>query len=172
MLILTFLVLFFAGFLEFPPVSSSIQPNSDGRFATANSRPEPFTDLIGAFKKWDAQVGCTRFREKHSEFFQNGSVSIQEVGGDSGCGELKMKHVGVLVMGWTWIPDNLDNLYSCRCGLSCLWTKSSVLADKPDALLFETSTPPLQVIAQPWSDISLPLELMVYLETILMQLYH
>ncbi|XP_061343764.1 alpha-(1,4)-fucosyltransferase-like isoform X1 [Gastrolobium bilobum] len=39
---------------------------------------------------------------------------------------------------------NLDNLYTCRCGLSCLWTKSPVLADKPDALLFETSTPPNQ----------------------------
>lgn len=49
----------------------------------------------------------------------------------------------MLVKGWTWIPDNLDNLYPCRCGLSCLWTKSPVLADKPDALLFETSTPPL-----------------------------
>ncbi|CAI9282091.1 unnamed protein product [Lactuca saligna] len=56
--------------------------------------------------------------------------------------ELKMNHVGVLIKGWTWIPDNLDNLYSCRCGLSCLWTKSPVLLDKPDALLFETTTPP------------------------------
>ncbi|KAL0391666.1 UNVERIFIED_CONTAM: Alpha-(1,4)-fucosyltransferase [Sesamum radiatum] len=41
----------------------------------------------------------------------------------------------------------MDNLYSCRCGLSCLWTKSSVLADKPDALLFETTTPPFQSVA-------------------------
>ncbi|MFQ6650302.1 hypothetical protein Gotur_022112 [Gossypium turneri] len=55
-----------------------------------------------------------------------------------------MEHVSVLVKGWTWIPDNLDNLYSCQCGMSCLWTKSPVLADKPDALLFETATPPLQ----------------------------
>ncbi|KAL0326341.1 UNVERIFIED_CONTAM: Alpha-(1,4)-fucosyltransferase [Sesamum radiatum] len=57
-----------------------------------------------------------------------------------------MTHVSVLVKGWTWIPDNMDNLYSCRCGLSCLWTKSSVLADKPDALLFETTTPPFQLL--------------------------
>lgn len=64
---------------------------------------------------------------------------------DSECKGLKLNHVSVLVKGWTWIPDNLDNLYSCRCGLSCLWTKSSVLADKPDALLFETSTPPVRV---------------------------
>ncbi|KAL1063476.1 hypothetical protein V6Z11_D13G145000 [Gossypium hirsutum] len=55
-----------------------------------------------------------------------------------------MEHVSVLVKGWTWVPDNLDNLYSCQCGMSCLWTKSPVLADKPDALLFETATPPLQ----------------------------
>ena len=45
-----------------------------------------------------------------------------------------------LIKGWTWIPDNLSNLYSCWRGLSYLWTKSSVFADKPDASLFETST--------------------------------
>ncbi|KAM1264664.1 hypothetical protein ACFX15_033975 [Malus domestica] len=59
-------------------------------------------------------------------------------------GESKLEHVSVLVKVWTWITDNLDNLYSCPCGLSCLWTKSYVLVNKPDALLFETTTPPLQ----------------------------
>ncbi|KAI6691234.1 hypothetical protein NL676_028062 [Syzygium grande] len=59
--------------------------------------------------------------------------------------ELRLSHVSVLVKGWIWIPDNLDNLYPCRRGLSCLWTKSPVLADKLDALLFQTSTPPLLV---------------------------
>lgn len=54
-------------------------------------------------------------------------------------------HVSVLVKGWTWIPDNLDNLYSCRCGLSCLWTKSPVLADKPDVVVFENVLPPARV---------------------------
>jgi alpha-1,4-fucosyltransferase len=104
--------------------------------------------LLSAFKKWDSQVGCARFKEKHKGFVSNGSSSsLQQLGGESEaeCRELKMEHVSVLVKGWTWIPDNLDNLYSCRCGLSCLWTKSSVLADKPDALLFETTTPPIQV---------------------------
>ncbi|MCE3215341.1 4-alpha-L-fucosyltransferase [Datura stramonium] len=73
------------------------------------------------------------------------SVSLQNVDdGELKCNELKMDHVSVLVKAWTWIPDNLDNLYSCRCGLSCLWTKSSVLGDKPDALLFETATPPIE----------------------------
>lgn len=92
-------------------------------------------------------MGCARFKEKHKGFVSNGSSSsLQQLGGESEaeCRELKMEHVSVLVKGWTWIPDNLDNLYSCRCGLSCLWTKSSVLADKPDALLFETTTPPIQ----------------------------
>ncbi|CAA6667687.1 unnamed protein product [Spirodela intermedia] len=55
---------------------------------------------------------------------------------------MELSHVSVLIKGWTWIPDNLDQLYSCRCGLSCLWTKSAVLADKPDALLFENAMPP------------------------------
>lgn len=89
-------------------------------------------------------MGCGRFREKFDGVTRNGSSDyLQEVGGD--CSALKTEHVSVLVKGWTWIPDNLDNLYSCRCGLSCLWTKSSVLADRPDALLFETTTPPAQV---------------------------
>lgn len=89
-------------------------------------------------------MGCARFKEKNKALVPvqpNGSSSLQELG--LKCPELKLEHVSVLVKGWTWIPDNLDNLYSCRCGLSCLWTKSSVLADRPDALLFETTTPPL-----------------------------
>ena len=96
-------------------------------------------------------MGCPRFREKFGFLAGNvsGSGSLQTNGvdgGSIGCGEeLKLKHVSVLVKGWTWIPDNMENLYYCRCGLSCLWTKSSVLADHPDALLFETTTPPLQV---------------------------
>ncbi|KAM7515295.1 hypothetical protein LguiA_004878 [Lonicera macranthoides] len=147
----TVLLLFFSGFLEFPSASSSIPSAKDSLSLYSNSKstPDPFRDLLGAFKKWDSQVGCYQFREKNKGFLRNGSVpfsssSIQDGEGKLDCSELKMNHVGVLVKGWTWIPDNLDNLYSCRCGLSCLWTKSSVLADKPDALLFETTTPPLQ----------------------------
>ncbi|CAN1235431.1 FUT13, partial [Linum perenne] len=147
MLIVTFLILFFAGFLQFPPATTS--NSSFSRFRVEQAKPDPFVDLFTAFRKWDAQVGCNRFRALQKDSisgFSNGSGSgsLQRVGGDSECGELKMRHVSVLVKGWTWIPDNLDNLYSCRCGLSCLWTKSAVLADKPDALLFETTTPPFQ----------------------------
>lgn len=104
-----------------------------------------------AFRKWDSEVGCARFRESHKSSIR-GNVSsgaLQDSGG-SGCGELKMDHVRVLVKGWTWVPDNLENLYSCRCGMTCLWTKSPVLSDSPDALLFETTTPPLQVTSGPF----------------------
>ncbi|KAB1203814.1 Alpha-(1,4)-fucosyltransferase [Morella rubra] len=145
MLGFAFLVIFFSGILEFPSVSSSFQPISDAGSLDTKSGPDPFTDLISAFRKWDSQVGCPRFKEKHKGLLpiqSNGSSSFQDF--ELECRELKMDHVSVLVKGWTWIPDNLDNLYSCRCGLSCLWTKSSVLADRPDALLFETTTPPRQ----------------------------
>ncbi|KAK3008040.1 hypothetical protein RJ639_014935 [Escallonia herrerae] len=138
------LILFFSGFLEFPSASSSI-PSPKESLLYSSSTPDPFKDLLTAFRKWDSQVGCVQFREKHKGLLRNGSSSsLQDVDGGVECSELKMNHVGVLVKGWTWIPDNLDNLYSCRCGLSCLWTKSSVLVDKPDALLFETTTPPFQ----------------------------
>ncbi|XP_058181719.1 alpha-(1,4)-fucosyltransferase-like [Rhododendron vialii] len=137
------LILLLSGILEFPSVSSLI-PSAKGYRLQANSTPDPFSDLFGAFRKWDAQVGCSQFRDKHKALVKNGSLAFQEVDGELGCGEVEMGHVSVLVKGWTWVPDNLDNLYSCRCGLSCLWTKSSVLADKPDALLFETVSPPVQ----------------------------
>lgn len=147
----TILILFITGFLEFPSVSSSSSSSllsssslTDYKI-TAKRTVDPFVDLVGAFKKWDSEVGCSQFREKH-KFVRNRSTScLQNVNGEIDCKALKMNHVSVLVKGWTWIPDNLDNLYSCRCGLTCLWTKSSVLADKPDVLLFETTTPPFQV---------------------------
>ncbi|OVA01533.1 Glycosyl transferase [Macleaya cordata] len=148
------LILFISGFLEFPSVSSSSSmPSLTDHINSIKRTPDPFTDLVGAFKKWDSEVGCTQFKEKHkfvplkngsSSSSSSSSSSLQNVDGAIDCGALKMDHVSVLVKGWTWIPDNLDNLYSCRCGLSCLWTKSSVLADKPDVLLFETTTPPSQ----------------------------
>ncbi|XP_051139511.1 alpha-(1,4)-fucosyltransferase [Andrographis paniculata] len=131
-------------FLEFPSADTA----QDGLFVTLSesSEPEPFEDLFEAYKKWDAQVGCAQFREKHKGLSSSGSNTSFLPNAEDGirCGELQMDHVSVLVKGWTWIPDNMDNMYSCSCGLSCLWTKSSVLADKPDALLFETTTPPLK----------------------------
>ncbi|CAI9114823.1 OLC1v1015631C1 [Oldenlandia corymbosa var. corymbosa] len=144
-------VLLISGFSELLPGSSSNPTTKDSTFSNSlsKSKPEPFSDLFTAYRRWDSQVGCTQFREKHKDGlkfgnFSSSTSSLQDVDGVLQCSELKMDHVSVLVKGWTWIPDNLDNLYSCRCGLSCLWTKSSVLADKPDALLFETVSPPRQ----------------------------
>ncbi|XP_042516252.1 alpha-(1,4)-fucosyltransferase-like [Macadamia integrifolia] len=141
-----FLILLVSGFLEFPPISSSVPFIRDSKSAVERN-PYPFGDLLGAYRKWDSSVGCAQFREKHTQSASNSSSSpftsaLQDVDGFIDCGAMKMKHVSILVKGWTWIPDNLDNLYSCRCGLSCLWTKSPVLADKADAFLFETITPP------------------------------
>lgn len=141
-------VLFLTGFLEVPFANSSLPVAKDSIFLTLSNSTvaEPFEDLFRAFKKWDSKVGCARFKEKYRDSFRNRSKISSLQGEIHQCGDLQMNHVSVLVKGWTWIPDNMDNLYSCRCGLSCLWTKSSVLADKPDALMFETTTPPLQVI--------------------------
>jgi alpha-1,4-fucosyltransferase len=63
------------------------------------------------------------------------------------CTILRKQHVSVLVKRWTWIPETLNNLYSCECGLTCLWTNSDVLVEKPDALLYETDFPPSRVSA-------------------------
>ncbi|KAK1403672.1 Fucosyltransferase [Heracleum sosnowskyi] len=144
MLLFALIILFFSGFLDFPVAHSSI-PSAFNKSLLPpkfKSGSDPFKDLFDAYNKWDSQVGCKNFRLKNQEL-KNGSSLQEDVFGELNCGVLKLNHVGVLVKGWTWLPDNLDNLYSCRCGLSCLWTKSGVLVDKPDAVLFETTTPPL-----------------------------
>lgn len=145
MLVFALIVLFFSGFLDFPTAHSSIPSAYNKSLLLPKSAPHPFKDLFAAYTKWDSQVGCQRFRHTYQEL-NNGSSSLQlDVFGELKCDALKVNHVGVLVKGWTWLPDNLDNLYSCRCGLSCLWTKSHILVDKPDAVLFETTTPPFLV---------------------------
>lgn len=149
MLGLSLLILFCYIFFDFPSTTTSSIPIPTSQTLSQlqlhpQSDPEPFQLLLAAFRKWDSQVGCSNFKAKHVDLMKQGSnsSSLQRDDRDYQCSELKMNHVGVLIKGWTWIPDNLDNLYSCRCGLSCLWTKSPVLLDKPDALLFETTTPP------------------------------
>ncbi|RRT78521.1 hypothetical protein B296_00007983 [Ensete ventricosum] len=141
-----FLLVLFSGYLEFPSFSSPIPiPTSSVRVRGPKS---PFTDLAAAFELWDSQVGCDRFRSAHARWVANASA-IQADGGD--CAAVGMGHVSVLVKGWTWIPDSMNNLYSCRCEMTCLWTKSPVLADHPDAMLFESATPPLTDILVYWS---------------------
>lgn len=142
-------VLVLSRFLEFPPLSSPLPAEIPSFLSSSPPRldsrtKEAFSDLRAAFARWDAGVGCARFRELHESWAPNASA-VQDSGGRVDCEGLGPAHVSVLVKGWTWIPDNLDNLYSCRCGLSCLWTKSPVMADKPDALLFENVIPPARV---------------------------
>ncbi|XP_065009772.1 alpha-(1,4)-fucosyltransferase-like [Musa acuminata AAA Group] len=111
-------------------------PTANLSSAAANDKPpEPFTDLAAAFARWDEEVGCDRFREKHRNWTADASAIQNAEAGD--CSTLGARHVSVLVKRGGWIPDEMDNLYSCRCGLTCLWTKSDTLADKPDAELFE-----------------------------------
>ncbi|XP_074560636.1 alpha-(1,4)-fucosyltransferase [Curcuma longa] len=137
-----FLLLLFSGYIELPSLSSSAPLAVSSSSATAADRPKfAFTDLASAFDLWDSHVGCDRFRAAHARWSANDSaLQAGSTAGD--CRADGASHVSVLVKGWTWIPDNMDNLYSCRCGLTCLWSKSAVLADNPDAVLFESVTPP------------------------------
>ncbi|KAI3758579.1 hypothetical protein L6452_06146 [Arctium lappa] len=147
---LSLLILFCYILFDFPSATTSTIPIPRSQSLSQlqlhpRSDPDPFQHLLDAFRRWDSQVGCFNFREKHVGLVKKGSNSSSlQVGNgrEYQCSELKMNHVGILIKGWTWIPDNLDNLYTCGCGLTCLWTKSSVLLDKPDALFFETTTPP------------------------------
>ncbi|KAG6470568.1 alpha-(1,4)-fucosyltransferase-like [Zingiber officinale] len=137
-----FLLLLFSGYIELPSLSSSAPLPVSSSSATVADRPKfAFTDLTSAFDLWDSHVGCGRFRAAHTGWSANASaLQAGRAAGD--CRADGASHISVLVKGWTWIPDNMDNLYSCRCGLTCLWSKSSILADNPDAVLFESVTPP------------------------------
>ncbi|XP_072950680.1 alpha-(1,4)-fucosyltransferase-like [Typha angustifolia] len=143
------LVLLLSGSLEFPSLTSPLPTPTPTITATATavdsigSRPnDSFTDVLAAFSRWDSEVGCSRFEDKYKGWTAD-ALAIQDP--DAGdCAALQLRHVSVVVKGWTWIPDSLDGLYSCRCGMSCLWTKSAVVVDRPDALLFENVMPPMK----------------------------
>jgi hypothetical protein len=97
---------------------------------------EPFSDLISVFDRWDREVGCDRFQEKFKGWKVNASA-VQEMDRYE-CSQLKMSHASVYVKLASWVPDILDGLYLCRCGLSCLWTRNEALADKADVWLWVT----------------------------------
>lgn len=63
------------------------------------------------------------------------------------CTVLRQQHVSVLVKKTGWIPITLNNLYSCDCGLTCLWTNSDVFDEKPDAYLYEKHFPPAEKVS-------------------------
>eukprot|EP00250_Pteridium_aquilinum_P009027 c18393_g1_i1 orf=514-1758(-) len=136
------LVFIFSSF-DALPVMVAMKPPSSSSFSLSTlPLNQSFTDLFDAYKQWDAHVGCAEFQrnaktgDPNNPNLQNPSIMS--------CPSLKQKHVTVLVKEWTWIPDNLQNLYSCECGLTCMWTTSDVLANDPDVLLYETVTPPHQ----------------------------
>ncbi|KAG6705067.1 hypothetical protein I3842_07G163600 [Carya illinoinensis] len=73
--------LFFPGILEFPSISNSIQLITQTVSSETRPGPDPFTDSISVFRKWDSQVGCVRFREKHKALLpihSNGSSALHD----------------------------------------------------------------------------------------------
>ncbi|KAJ4814148.1 hypothetical protein LUZ62_026714 [Rhynchospora pubera] len=101
---------------------------------------EPFSDLKLAYDRWDSEVGCSQFREKFRRWKVNASV-VQPADA-VGCSELKLDHVSVWAKAVSWVPDILDGLYECRCGLSCLWTQNEVLAHPADVEFYQALGPP------------------------------
>ncbi|CAN6357770.1 unnamed protein product [Urochloa humidicola] len=157
------LLLLLSGYFELPSISSlstpaPILPGAGAtRFPTAldtvgSRERDPFTSLLEAFNAWDAAVGCPRIRAKlaadpvanATAASASAAITGGAAWGGARCEDLATRHVGVLVKGWTWIPDALDGVYTCRCGVSCIWSKSAAAVDRPDALLFEGATPPSQ----------------------------
>lgn len=133
------LVFIFSSLGTLPAVSQLSSSSSPSSSLPLN---QSFTDLLDAYKQWDVHMGCAEFRSKASKAKLN-NPSLQNPSIMS-CPSLQQKHVSVYVKEWTWLPDNIENLYSCDCGLTCMWTKSEVLADDPDVVLYETVAPPHQ----------------------------
>jgi alpha-1,4-fucosyltransferase len=155
------LILLLFGYFELPSVASLTAAPAAPVLAGPGSRsptalesvgsrdPDAFTSLLAAFRDWDAAVGCPRVRAKLAAAANATAAAVTGGSAWSGtrCEDLPAsRHVGVLVKGWTWIPDALDGVYTCRCGVSCVWSKSAAAVDRPDALLFEGATPPQQVL--------------------------
>jgi alpha-1,4-fucosyltransferase len=163
------LLILLSGYFELPiitsPFSTSLPPivaaagaaGERRRFDTAldsvgSRRRQAFTSVLAAFGAWDAAVGCPRIRAKIGAANATTASAMAAITGGAGwggarCEEMKTRHVGVFVKGWTWIPDALDGVYTCRCGVTCVWSKAAAVVDRPDAMLFEGATPPQQVTA-------------------------
>ncbi|KAJ3675193.1 hypothetical protein LUZ60_004235 [Juncus effusus] len=127
-----------------PPVSNSdTQKTTNIKTAldSIGTRPkDSFSDLTSAFKKWDWEIGCGTFKEKFKGWKVNESAVQETDGGD--CSATKMDYVSVWVKAHSWIPDVLDGLYDCKCGVRCLWTQNEVLADQADVWFYQSSAPP------------------------------
>ncbi|XP_052153288.1 alpha-(1,4)-fucosyltransferase-like [Oryza glaberrima] len=140
----------------FPPPTAGAPANASALSApprapvrtaldTLGTRPrEPFTALRDAYARWDAAVGCAAFAEKHRSRSSPppGPAALQDPEA-APCGSLRLPHVALAVRGVTWVPDILDGVYQCRCGLTCLWSRNEeALADTPDVVLYEIWPPP------------------------------
>jgi alpha-1,4-fucosyltransferase len=158
------LLILLSGYFELPSITSSfsapLTPIADAaerrRFDTAldsvgSRKRHAFTSVLAAFGAWDAAVGCPSVRAKIGAANATTASAMAAITGGAGwagatCEDMKTRHVGVFVKGWTWIPDALDGVYTCRCGVSCVWSKAAAVVDRPDAMLFEGATPPLEVL--------------------------
>ncbi|KAJ6807316.1 alpha-(1,4)-fucosyltransferase [Iris pallida] len=90
------------------PTTTSTSTSTTKTLTLIPKAKHPFTDLISAYSQWDAQIGCRHFRDGNPR--TRGFRLRGRWGG-------ARQRAG---QGWTWIPTNLDNLYSCSCGLTCL----------------------------------------------------
>ena len=159
------LLILLSGYFELPSITSPFstplrpvvaaaaeRPRVDTALDSVGSRKRhAFTSVLAAFGAWDAAVGCPRIRAKIGAANATTPSAMASITGGAGwggarCEEMKTRHVGVFVKGWTWIPDALDGVYTCRCGVSCVWSKAAAVVDRPDALLYEGATPPQQVL--------------------------
>lgn len=130
-----------------PVTTASSRPSAPVRTAvdTLGSRPaEQFTGLRDAYARWDAAVGCAAFAEKFQSWTPDKSA-LQDPEA-APCGLLRLPHVAVAVRSVTWVPDILDGVYQCRCGITCVWNRNEeALADAPDVVLYESWHPPATV---------------------------
>ncbi|KAJ3675194.1 hypothetical protein LUZ60_004236 [Juncus effusus] len=101
---------------------------------------ENFSDLKPVFQKWDSEIGCIKFKNKFAGWTVNDSAVQKMDGGD--CSEYKLDHVSVWARAVSWIPEVLDGLYECNCGLTCLWSRNEALADNADVEFYQALPPP------------------------------
>ncbi|GJP49182.1 hypothetical protein CLOM_g8426 [Closterium sp. NIES-68] len=109
-------------------------------------------NVMGAGRRWDRRVGCSKFRAKHNASvhawrpsdWHPPSPSLQATINPAHCSNLKLPHVTVRVANSTWLQDTIiEGMHACHpCPLSCAFTRARPLATHPDALLFEGVLPP------------------------------
>lgn len=107
-------------------------------------------ESLQVFRIWDSNGGCEKFQEKIRDHgFRNSSAKSLQPEDLVKCEDLQKQHVSVVVKITTWIPNSLNGFHTCRCGLTCLWTKSEVVADDADVHLYEGYFPPFEVSTHP-----------------------